>query len=553
MSSAKQAEETIKVIKFDGAKEDEWRIWNTKLRAIAAIKNWEERLDNKIDSKIDQKKPANDDERKIVKQENDAKLYLTLACTGTAFEYIVGKKSAKEMYESLKDRYEPEEVDDYLELMDKFQNCRLENEESDPEKWFHKIEHLRVRMKNIDADYNKNDLEIKAFILKNLPKEYSEIVTIEMKTMAKTELKDMKKEIMKFYRRKIKTEEKKEEALNADAKRPSNPKYKGEKPEKRPWNTKKFRGTCACCGFQGHRKEDCFQKEKSCKICNKVGHLARMCKNKGGDDKDDSKEEDAEDEFVGTVEVQRSWLGDSGASVHITDDKRDLKNESKCNTMVKVGGGGNYNAITKGEVKLEINKQSVKLKDILYIPKFGQKIISIGRMLKNSAKMIAEGEKMSVQTKKNTLIFETTNGSPLMYLREIKGREEEVNANEITMEINEAHEVFGHINDQQLKNTTKVLGIKLTGVMKTCQGCQQAKAKAKGVKKFTNANTKAPGERIFADTSGPFKKSLGGNTLWIKMVDDYSRFSWSMFAKNKSEFGEKVIQKIKSIEKGAKK
>ena len=131
-------------------------------------------------------------------------MYLTLACSGTAFEYIVGRDNAYEMYQSLKSRYEPDGIDDYVDLTNKFLNCTLEDSTNEPEKWFHQLENIRSRMKGIDKCYAKSDIEMKAFILNNLPEEYSELITSEIKTMKTTSLDEMKKGIMKFYLRKFK-------------------------------------------------------------------------------------------------------------------------------------------------------------------------------------------------------------------------------------------------------------------------------------------------------------------------------------------------------------
>ena len=100
-------------------------------------------------------------------------MYLTLACQGLEFEQIIGNKSSHKMWTALKDQYEPSEVDDYLELTEKFMNCKIASKHENPEIWFQKLEHIRSRMGSIDPIYTKNDLEIKAFILTKLPKDYS--------------------------------------------------------------------------------------------------------------------------------------------------------------------------------------------------------------------------------------------------------------------------------------------------------------------------------------------------------------------------------------------
>ena len=145
--STNKDEERIRVVKFDGSDDDSWREWNSKTKAIGEIQGWDQILYKDPDPSIDMKSPSNYAEKLVVKNENNAKMYLTLSCMGNAFEYVIGKSTSYDMYVALEERYEPEEIDDYLELSDKFIKCGLEDESEDPEKWFHKLEHLRVRIK----------------------------------------------------------------------------------------------------------------------------------------------------------------------------------------------------------------------------------------------------------------------------------------------------------------------------------------------------------------------------------------------------------------------
>ena len=93
--------ESVKYVSFDGSEDDSWRVWNLKSRSIGSINDWEEALDQDITKGIS-KLTTNKDEMKIIDKDRNAKMYLTLACSGTAFEYIVERDNAYEMYQSLK-------------------------------------------------------------------------------------------------------------------------------------------------------------------------------------------------------------------------------------------------------------------------------------------------------------------------------------------------------------------------------------------------------------------------------------------------------------------
>ena len=115
------------------------------------------------------------------------------------------------------------------------------------------------------------------------------------------------------------------------------------------------------------------------------------------------------------------------------------------------------------------------------------------------------------------------------------------------MDINEAHDSFGHMNEESLRKTCKLANIKLTGKMKDCLGCLESKARAKNVSKLTNVKSTISGERIFIDTSGPYPRSMGGNKYWLKMVDDSSRKNWNYFMKKKSDVTSKVEEFLKTM------
>ena len=57
------------------------------------------------------------------------------------------------------------------------------------------------------------------------------------------------------------------------------------------------------------------------------------------------------------------------------------------------------------------------------------------------------------------------------------------------------------------------------------------------------------------DISGPFQKSLLGSTIWIIIVDDFSRKKWSLFVNQKSKIGDatlSIIDKLIGLDKAPK-
>ena len=141
---------SVKVVTFDG-EDEEFRQWKSKMTMIAKVNGWYGRLVNETEDVLLIKMDTTDDnEKEILKNERTAQMYLTLACGKTAFNYVENAETAWKMFANLKERYEPEEEDDYITLSKQFMNCKLKNDEDDPEIWFHEIEYLCNRMRSIN-------------------------------------------------------------------------------------------------------------------------------------------------------------------------------------------------------------------------------------------------------------------------------------------------------------------------------------------------------------------------------------------------------------------
>ena len=88
---------SVKVVRFDGKEDSQWRSWSAKTRAIGTLNGWVGCLtkDETIGVHDD---TTDDEELKAIKNERNAQMYLTLACQDNAFEYIIGKSAACDMW-----------------------------------------------------------------------------------------------------------------------------------------------------------------------------------------------------------------------------------------------------------------------------------------------------------------------------------------------------------------------------------------------------------------------------------------------------------------------
>ena len=83
-----------------------------------------------------------------------------------------------------------------------------------------------------------------------------------------------------------------------------------------------------------------------------------------------------------TSSTSGSWLFDSGSNVHITNSSEDLLYPEMCQHKVSVGSGETLISRKKGTTVQRDSKGNVLvLHDVLYIPHFTQKIVSMAKLL----------------------------------------------------------------------------------------------------------------------------------------------------------------------------
>ena len=184
---------STKIILYSGEKEEECDEWIMKSLAIARSKGWYEATETGF--------VADDDAKKKI----DAMgvTYFTLACTSNAFRVIKNQKTAIDMIAALEERYEETEEDDHINLLEVYTSSKMTNTAENPEDWMLKIEDINERMAGVDNGYKKADAEIKIKILAGLPEEYSEVVTSEKRDLAGRSLKQVKRSIIDFCKRKF--------------------------------------------------------------------------------------------------------------------------------------------------------------------------------------------------------------------------------------------------------------------------------------------------------------------------------------------------------------
>ena len=395
MSSGKEGSDdwgVKKQMKFSG-KGSEWQEWSVKFMATARMRKYHKYYKGQVNVPSKEPDETEKEELKIYEGNMNAWAFLCLHLTGTPFSLVIQQENDSEgAWNSILKKYHTKASsnEDLLEATESWKNCQLDKN-TDPDDWFTKLYMLNKIFKDIKSTYEKDEFEIMSHIYAHLPEEYKPLKTIVRLQWATMNLENLKEEIIKFWKNDLNgknlmgrssTNEGVQHALYGDSD-----------------NNIRKKGKCHYCGKEGHFKQDCrtFKSDKEkgtlksnsvssgngagkkCNHCGKTGHLEAKCWKKHGKPGDNNNE--VESMFVGLMycdyaddevniclessEIQEQisedtefdneeyclvhgstidnfkefYIGDSGATGHMTNDESELTHISSCNVKVTVGDG----------------------------------------------------------------------------------------------------------------------------------------------------------------------------------------------------------------------
>ena len=306
-------ESAVKLKPFSG-KEDEWVYWAPMFLARADAKGYrgiaegEDEVPND-DEVLDPRTESHKIKLKQLNKTGYSELMALMSRAKVAFMLVRKSRTAGlpngslfEAWKNLKARYEPIDVETVQDVIDKYNDCKLEDNE-DPEEWITRKDELRLRLQ---IDFGKKDYEdadFKAAIVHSLPEAYH-----AEKILLKDKYRHMHiQDIITMLRNRFKelnVESKEEKAMAARENNQS-------------------RIICWHCGQYGHKRQSCRNKDDGkpdvikprsgnrggggykgiCSYCNKRGHHENDCfKRKSDNERAHAAEEEEDDDSSGSEE-----------------------------------------------------------------------------------------------------------------------------------------------------------------------------------------------------------------------------------------------------------
>ncbi|GKB48852.1 retrovirus-related pol polyprotein from transposon TNT 1-94, partial [Tanacetum coccineum] len=280
-----------------------------------------------------------------------------------------------------------------------------------------------------------------------------------------------------------------------------------------------------------------------CYNCHKKGHLARDCQSKKVVESNNvtSKCEDEwdfeasfaadEEEFAFAtitsdkkIDYENDWIVDSGCSNHMTGDKEKLKDVSKYT--------GSRVVMTENNSKLPIahvgntivsplcNDTDVSLKDVFHVPGMKKNLMSVAQ-LTSPGQYVLFGPQ-DVKVYQNLEVHD----DPVMMGQRME-----------SVYVMSAETAY--VDKARRNETADLWHMRLS--------CQYGKAHRLPYEE-SKFKAKEPLELIHSDVFGPVKQpSIGENRYMVTFIDDFSRYVWVYFMKNKSD----TLAKFKEFKKSA--
>ncbi|KAK0594046.1 hypothetical protein LWI29_032026 [Acer saccharum] len=230
------------------------------------------------------------------------------------------------------------------------------------------------------------------------------------------------------------------------------------------------------------------------------------------------------------------WYLDSGCSRHMTGNKsffETLVMEEGGN--VTFGDGSKRNVVGKGTISVP---GLPSLSNALFVDGLKANLISISHLSDEGYSVLFSKDYCSILKPDGQTLLKGMRSSDNCYCLEAR-----IVSNHVSMDeqIELWHERLGHMNFRDLRTLGKFncvrglpkLGKKANGI---CGPCQQGKQTKSMHKKGKYLTTKEPLELLHMDLMGPMQtESLGGKRYIFVCVDDFSRFTWTYFLREKSE------------------
>ncbi|KAG7533498.1 Zinc finger CCHC-type [Arabidopsis thaliana x Arabidopsis arenosa] len=254
--------------------------------------------------------------------------------------------------------------------------------------------------------------------------------------------------------------------------------------------------------------------------------------------------------FETNINGEECWYLDNGASNHMTGDKRYFDQLDKTITgKVRFGDDSRIDIKGKGTIAFtDANGKSRVMTDVYFIPDLKSNIISLGQATESGCDIRMKGGYLTMLDQEGKLLVKAERSKNRLYKVRM-GLKNRASLYLTTIsESDRWHARMGHINFATLKNMFNkelVQGASSITVEKeVCSSCLLGKQTRQMFPQEANYRATKKLELIHGDLCGPITPSTtAGNRYIFVLIDDFSRYMWTILLKEKGD----AFQKFKNF------
>ncbi|CAL1391452.1 unnamed protein product [Linum trigynum] len=352
--------------------------------------------------------------------------------------------------------------------------------------------------------------------------------------------------------------------------------------EKKPNNNfKRENDGCYNCGKKGHYARDCWHKKRmegnaamssnpeehseeewNLEVSAASAEVIEECAEEASDcdlvlstmteeyqNILEIEEEDGVDQALATshqksVDYKKNWIFDSGCSNHMTGDKEKLKDTTKYEGRRVVVTANNaklpISHVGRTMVTSSCNSKEFQLDEVYHVPGIKKNLLSITQLTAPGNYVVFGPDDVKV-CKEIKIV-----GTPLMeglkkdsmYVMSAESAYIDRARKNDTVDL--WHARLGHVSYHKLQVMMKKSMLKGLSQLEVrdnivCAGCQYGKAHQLPYEE-SHYKAKEPLQLVHSDVFGRVKQtSISGCRYMVTFIDDYSRYVWVAFMKEKSE------------------